>query len=325
MHSPGINVSVVNDLRARLPHSDTFHVSDGADIPLSEYVHWMEAVVTQAGQAGLAWHLGQCCDYSSRGVLGEVVMHAGSLGAGLHWLCKFYPLIQDATSLKLEVHNEVATLSYRIMDPNIWPRHQDALYSLGVFAGLIRVAEPESWSKVRILLEASQRDLQPDLRKILHAPVSYDAMTNAIAFPASALEKPLKRNNELINQQIQYLSQLMARKHRAMPVTERARYIILADLSDADVCQEHVARELGLSSRTLRRKLSTEGVSYQELLDECRMQVAAREFSTARNVSLSQVALKLGYSEHSTFTRAFHRWSGVAPRTYRGAMSTGRA
>ena len=56
-------------------------------------------------------------------------------------------------------------------------------------------------------------------------------------------------------------------------------------------------------------------------LDECRMQYAALEFRKRKKQSLAEMALKLGYSEHSTFSRAFQRWSGMAPHEYRRAVA----
>ncbi|RME66501.1 MAG: helix-turn-helix domain-containing protein, partial [Alphaproteobacteria bacterium] len=116
------------------------------------------------------------------------------------------------------------------------------------------------------------------------------------------------------------LSRTLARKRRAVPISDRARRMIYAEMHDGNVCQEHIARELGVSSRTMRRKLAAEGLSYQALLDDCRMRFAAHEFRTREKLSLSEMALKLGYSEHSTFTRAFARWTGMAPQAYRRAI-----
>jgi len=317
MQSPGIDVSVFRDLRPLLPTATVSEQGPESVTELAEFVSWFNDAVTRIGQPGIAWQLGQRCDYRRRGLLGEVVMNAGTLGTGLYWLCKFYPLIQDATSVKLEVDEDTARLSYRILDPTIWPRHHDALYTLGTFSKLIRTAAPDVWPEVRIWLEASQRDFQSDLSRVVQAPVTYDALGNTIFFPARVLNIALRGSSRIDQAHIKQLSQLLTRKNRAMPVVDRARYVILADLCESQVSQAHVARELGLSSRTLRRKLAIEGVSYQELLDECRMQMATREFASAPKVSLSQMALKLGYSEHSTFTRAFSRWSGMAPREYR--------
>ena len=65
---------------------------------------------------------------------------------------------------------------------------------------------------------------------------------------------------------------------------------------------------------TLLEELST--LWFQHIVDECRMRQAAHEFRRRSRVSLAQTALRLGYSEHSTFTRAFARWSGMPPQSY---------
>ncbi len=319
MDQPKIDETVISSLQNFFPSH--YNNNDKAETltELSAFVRWFENAINEIGQPNLSWQLGQQVDYRSRGLLGDVVMNAGSLGASLHWLCKFYPLIQDATRLKLEVSDEVATLSYQILDPTIWPRHQDTLYSLGVFSTLIRAADPDIWSEVRIALESPRSALQQDVSRIVHAPVTYDSATNSISFPKKTLDLPLGNNNTGNPEHIQYLSKCLARKNRAMSVASRARYVIFSELLNSRTSQEHVARSLALSSRTLRRKLSQEGLAYQELLDECRMELAAKEFATAKELSFSQMALKLGYSEHSTFTRAFGRWSGMAPRIYRDA------
>jgi len=324
MHDPRIDSTVLRDLFPKLPFSGEDLAKSESLGELGSFVQWFDQAM-EALPPGTAWHLGQQCDYRSRGVLGEVVVNAGSLGSGLQWLCRFYSLIQDATSVKLDVKGDIATLSYQILDPNIWPRHQDALYTLGVFSSLINAANPKVWSKVRVLLECSAEEARIDLSRIVRTEVAYNSQTNAISFPAELLNSDICKGARINQQHMRHLSALLAKKDRSMSVVERARYVILSNLIDSNISQETVAASLGLSSRTLRRKLAVEGSSYRELLDEGRMQLAAREFINSSDVSLSQMALKLGYSEHSTFTRAFGRWAGMAPKHYRNSISTANA
>lgn len=137
-------------------------------------------------------------------------------------------------------------------------------------------------------------------------------------FPARFIHASFRGSEPILFDEIRQLAQALSRKNRSMPFIDRARYVIYAALFDTNIGQDVVARELGLSNRTLRRRLAHEGASYQQLLDNCRMEIAARELAIEKHVSLSQMALKLGYSEHSTFTRAFFRWAGMTPKRYRG-------
>jgi AraC-like DNA-binding protein len=77
-----------------------------------------------------------------------------------------------------------------------------------------------------------------------------------------------------------------------------------------------VATELGMSPRTLRNRLSSEGTSYRELLEEVR-EALAEELLSAQRLNIDEIASRLGYSERSAFTAAFKRWKGVSPKRFR--------
>ena len=81
---------------------------------------------------------------------------------------------------------------------------------------------------------------------------------------------------------------------------------------------ERVAGEVGITRRTLQRRLATAGTSYSNLVNETRYQLAA-ELLEDRSVPISSIARAVGFANHSAFSRAFHRWTGVTPRHYRAA------
>ena len=320
MSEPKTTRSVIEDWYMWMPE-EIQRQNGKRDLPLKEFTKALEDAATRSGKHHLGWSVGASCNYLSRGIFGKAVMSAKTLGVGLHWLSRFYPLIQDATRVKLEVHDDVATLSYRITDPNIWPREQDALYSLSIFANFIRKAAPGIWPQVSIRLEAAKSADNRELGHYIQAPISYGANANEIVFPAKCLSNRIEGVEPVSSEEMTQLNRCLAAKNRSIPICDRARYVIYSGLMETTVSQEYVARELGYSSRTLRRKLSSVGLSYQSLLDVCRMEVAAREIAVTEHISFSQMALKLGYSEHSTFTRAFSRWSGMTPRRYRSICS----
>lgn len=319
MGIPHLNSTVLTDWDVWLTDELRTAVNDGTDsVPLSSFVQCLEAASRESEQANLGWLVGRHGHYLSRGVLGRAVTGAGTLGAGLNVLTRFYPLIQDATYIRFEVIDDLAVLSYKILDPSIWPREQDALYTLGIFSTLLQQVSKDIWSQVRVSVEAPRSARNADLSRILHAPVTYGAQANELMFPARFIHTPFKGSQPILFDEIRELAQALSRKNRRMPFIDRARYVIFAALFDTNISQDVVSRELGLSTRTLRRKLAQEDASYQQLLDDCRMEIAARELAIEKHVSLSQMALKLGYSEHSTFTRAFFRWAGMTPKRYRG-------
>jgi AraC-like DNA-binding protein len=77
-----------------------------------------------------------------------------------------------------------------------------------------------------------------------------------------------------------------------------------------------VAEDLGMSTRTLSRRLAAEGESFGAILDKLRSDLAAR-YLTRRDLSLSQIGWLLGYAESSSFVRAVQRWTGKSPGEFR--------
>jgi AraC-like DNA-binding protein len=84
---------------------------------------------------------------------------------------------------------------------------------------------------------------------------------------------------------------------------------------------ERVAWEVGISRRTLQRRLATAGMSYSSLVNRIRYMLAAKSLED-HSVSISSIATAVGFANHSGFSRAFHRWAGVTPRQYRAEGRT---
>ena len=79
---------------------------------------------------------------------------------------------------------------------------------------------------------------------------------------------------------------------------------------------ERVAEHIGSSVRTLQRRLSEAGVTHTALVEHARRDMALRKLKTTR-LPIGQVAKQHGFRDPSSFSRAFQRWTGMSPRTYR--------
>ena len=109
-------------------------------------------------------------------------------------------------------------------------------------------------------------------------------------------------------------------KHARLPagddVTLEIRRAIMSRIPQGETEIQSVARSLATSARSLQRRLSAAGTSYQELLDSTRRE-AATGYLQDRRLSIGEVAYLLGYSEPPAFHRAFKRWNGITPQEFR--------
>ena len=103
------------------------------------------------------------------------------------------------------------------------------------------------------------------------------------------------------------------------PAIERA--VIIRHLQDGEPRRPKIAALLGMSERTLQRRLVAEGTAFQRLLDDTRRELA-RHYLGQREVSLADSAYLLGFSDQSSFFRAVRGWFGSSPRQYRARLIT---
>ncbi|MFW5877013.1 MAG: helix-turn-helix transcriptional regulator [Myxococcota bacterium] len=104
----------------------------------------------------------------------------------------------------------------------------------------------------------------------------------------------------------------------ARSLTGRVRSMLATGLANGDANATEVAKRLGVSTRTLTRRLERDGTSLKELADDLRRRLAL-QYVGSRDLPLSEVALLLGFSQTSAFHRAFRRWTGQTPLEYRRA------
>ncbi|MBJ8340614.1 AraC family transcriptional regulator [Antrihabitans sp. YC3-6] len=154
-----------------------------------------------------------------------------------------------------------------------------------------------------------------DYSAVFGIAATFDRAVNSFTFDPAIfdLELPQANSQTLAMCQAQCGAMVTRRRARtgiAHEVRER-----LVQVGGASAGIDEVARSLNTSTRTLRRRLTDAGTSYRALLDEVREALAEQMLSTTP-LSVSDVAIRLGYSEASTFIYAFKRWKGTTPAAY---------
>jgi AraC-like DNA-binding protein len=142
-------------------------------------------------------------------------------------------------------------------------------------------------------------------------PTTFDAASERITFPAAYLDEELPHANPAARALAESVCADLASKRRDSGLAQQVR-ILLAQRLAFDPSMRGVADALAVGERTLRRRLAAEGTSYQSLLDEVRVSLARQLLATG-NLSVGQVADRLGYSESAAFIHAHQRWHGTSP------------
>lgn len=144
------------------------------------------------------------------------------------------------------------------------------------------------------------------------APVEFDARTDSIIFSKAVADKDLPTGNKYlaeINDQyiIRYLDNM-----NINGLVDRIKSVIIDILPSGKISDEIVAYKLNLSIRTLQRKLHANNTNFRSVLDEVRHDLA-KFYIHESDISLMEIAFVLGYSEYTSFSRAYKRWTGIPP------------
>ncbi len=169
-------------------------------------------------------------------------------------------------------------------------------------------------SYVNLAVDARQKDL-PELSSKFGCPFHSRASTNAIAFPSAVMDRAVGSSNRLL---FRLLGGYLGRVREASRTTilERVEDYVRGSLPSGNCSIEHCADKLGTSVRTLQANLSDSGLRFSDILEKQRIDLA-RVHLESGELSLDDVADILGYSEQSSFGRAFKRWTGSTPKQYR--------
>lgn len=148
-------------------------------------------------------------------------------------------------------------------------------------------------------------------------PVHFESDRDALLVSEESLAVPNKLGDETIAQFFdRHLEQELAARADENSLEKRVRLAVAQLLSEGIPTLSLIASNLGMSSRTLQRRLSGKGESFQNLVDLARRELA-QQLLRDTDYSLAEIAFLTGFAEQSGFTRAFKRWAGQTPRSYR--------
>jgi AraC-like DNA-binding protein len=156
-------------------------------------------------------------------------------------------------------------------------------------------------------------------REFCNGPVMFDAPQTLMTLETQWVNKPLRTcDNEFNDICIQHCSQIMKQIVQDSPLLSQIRALLLK--SGAAIPKlENVARQLGLSSRTLRRRLLDEGTSFQDMVNEFRLDLA-KQYAGHSNMMAKEISYLLGYANVNAFNRMFNAKTGKTLRQYRDVI-----
>ncbi|MEM8795540.1 MAG: AraC family transcriptional regulator [Pseudomonadota bacterium] len=193
--------------------------------------------------------------------------------------------------------------------------------SLASVVSIIREISPVPFSPLKVLFKHPAPETVAAHELYFGCPCVWEADLDALVLSAEALATENQKGDAALSAFFtSHLDDELEQVQREETIGEQVRATIAASLSDGVPKAQMIAKRLGLSERTLQRRLDAEGLSFQKLLDEVRKQMA-ESFLVNSDYSIAEIAFLTGFSEQSALNRAFKRWHDRTPASFRGVQA----
>jgi len=278
--------------------------------------------VERTGCDHLGLLVGARANLTSLGLVGLLARQCATVELAWRSIVRHLHLHTNGASTALIDYGQVALLTYDIHEASAPANDQVADGALAVIVNVMRELCGADWNPAQVMLAHRKPADARAFGAFFRAPVLFDADRNAVAFHADWLHRALPSGDEELRRLLgEKIAALEVEYGEAFPEQVRAvlRTALLTDHSGI----EQVARMFSLHPRTLHRRLQAFGVTFKQLVDECRSSIA-RELLEDSDLEAGMVAEILGYADASAFTRAFRRWSDTTPARWRRGLAARR-
>ena len=286
-------------------------------LPLTGFCGAFEEASRQTRNDNFGLDFGRQFKPANIGLLGYIALSSPTLGDAFCTMSRLFAGHQQNTLMRLRDEGSVCRLEYQILHCAIQHKRQDAEMTMAAFTNLARHALGNRWAPEQVLFEHLRPEGWHKHSKFFDAPVLFGQPRNAMIFKRSCLERPMPDKDGLL---LQLLSATMQRNlpviNSKTSLVDSVRREIQQALDHEDLNLKLIAGRLNLTSWTFQRRLNDLGLTFTSLVDDVRWNIACNKL-TQSSLPISELAVQLGFSEVSAFSRAFSRTHGMSPRQWR--------
>ncbi|NPT41650.1 helix-turn-helix domain-containing protein [Paraburkholderia sp. 1N] len=277
-------------------------------LPLTRYVAAFERAAEVLGEPSLGLRLGSELQLTELGPAGLVFLSSPTLNAAMIKFTLALASWQNTTTCQLLRDGEWPVWTYQIANPQIWPRQQDAEYSLSTMCNMVRIVRGAAWNPVEVHFEhAAPADLKPYAR-IFRVPVRFRQPFNGVILRPLDLDAPLKSaDTQMVRMMERHATDLIARDAVPHSIVDQVRDLVTRRLAHEKLIVADIAKDLGLSHRSLQRHLAEAGTSVRQIVREER-QRGVEGLLEREGLTHAAIARAVGYADATVLWRATRNW-----------------
>lgn len=306
-------------LRAAAIPRSTFSQSEGF-MASAAFSRVLEEAARTTGDSCFGLHFGAQFDPKDLGALYYVIHNAPTISDAIANLVRYIHIHNRGTTVWWEVQGALGYLCYKhVAEAASQCQHNE--FSMAVTVKAFRMMTGLRWTPSRIHFMHTAPDDDAEHRRLFGCGVVFGHAFNALVFEKNLIEHVVPvADPKLYPILKEHVERVLSEFPDSDDVLRAVSKAIAESFGDGPPNLERIGKRLGMSSRTLERRLKEHGVVFRNLVSDIRCRLAVDHLKRGTQ-TLAEIAFLLGYSEVSAFTRAFRRWCGSTPSQYRSAAS----
>ena len=294
-----------------------------ARVPQSQFDRVWVTAAERTGDPAIGLHAGERVHPRAVNVFGYLALSSGTLREGLVRVARYQRLVSGRDFLSLREEDGITHIELAAEEPSEDARAVRAEYTALLVRAFLGWVADRPVVPLEVSFAHAPRAPLEEYARALRCPVKFNAARSELVLAKDALGLPSAHANPSLAQLTDaFAARLVAEVSTDGTVAHTRRALAaLLDSGEGDV--RRVSRRLGMSARTLQRRLAEEGQSFRGVLDSLRRELA-EEHLRQRRASIAEAAHLTGFSEVSAFARAVRRWFGCTPRELRDTRTLER-
>jgi AraC-like DNA-binding protein len=289
-------------------------------IPLSAIERLWRTTTARSSDPLLGLRLGANVRTRQLGLVGYTLVFSRTLGAALERLARYSHIVSDALVVELGEDADATWIRLDVQ-PALRAFRAAADARLAALVAMCRELVGSPIAPLAVQFPYRRPNDVSAYEKFFRAPLEFRALSTTFLLMREDLARPVVWSDEALTGYLERLAgQVLHELGAQRTIGDQVRRVLWRQLTDGAPDLSHAARWLGMSSRTLQRRLHEEKTTFAAVLADLRREMAQPLLRDGR-LAVSEVAFLLGYEDVTSFQRAFRQWFGVSPRAFRHRAS----
>lgn len=286
---------------------------------LNAYARMLVLASDEAGDPCLAFDLAQTFPTGGTGILGYLILNAPTVRESVDCLLRYLCLQVDAVEATYEEGGGIGWLTWRYAEAFVAPRRVFTEFALGLLVLRMRALVGADWTPISVEFEHRLPPCQQAYEGLFGSRLEFDRPVNRLSFSAATLRQRIPEADQRLYEILRKSADreiVELDKTETDDLVSQVRRTIRRNLELGKADLESTAAALQLQPRRLQWRLSQNNTSFEAELNGVRHRLAVH-YLRETDVSVTDIAFLLAFSEISAFTRAAHRWFAMSPTAYR--------